>query len=134
MWEVLTATLTAVDATGHPVRVVCDSPTVSEVEDLFGQLGRMGGGDVWVEGQPGGRYLVVGGGPSRFLLYCQGDVYGPHNLADPEAKGHGDWITLTVGGLPSAVESATTVGAELAIRAIRYFHAHGEIDPALTWS
>jgi hypothetical protein len=91
------------------------------------------GGDLWVEGHPGGHHLAVCGGPSRFLLFIGGDVYGPHNLADP-AAGRDGCVTLIAGGLPSAVEVADTVSGELAAQALRYFYAHGSIDPGLRWA
>ncbi len=133
MWDVQTATLTATDTVGREIRAICEQPPLPEVLNLLGRLSDGEGGDLWVEGQPGGRHLVVCGGPSRFLLYVGGDAYGPHNLVDPAAGGDG-WMTLIAGGLPSAVEAATTVSGGLAVQAIRYFHAHGSIDPGLRWA
>lgn len=133
MWEVLTARLTATDAAGQELRVSCERPPLQEVLNLFGRLSEGDGGDLWVEGQPGGHHLAVCGGPCRFLLFIGGDVYGPHNLSDPAAGGDG-WMTLIAGGLPSTVEVASTVCSELATQAIQYFYAHGSIDPGLRWA
>lgn len=133
MWKVLTATLSVTDTSGQPTQIRSDHPSLADVEALFAQLGHGEGGDLGVEGQPGGRSLAASGGPSRFLVSCMGDDYGAYNLVDPDAAGQREWLTLTVGKMPSAVVAAMTVGVELAVRAIRYFFAHGAIDPDLRW-
>lgn len=122
-WRVLTATL------GKTVR---PSPSLDEVLALFAKLDGEAG-ELEVFGEPGGRYLVAGGGPTHFLLFCQGEAFGAHNLVDPTAPQEG-MVSLITAGVITPVEVSATVGAELAERAIRYFHAHGDIDPELHWA
>jgi hypothetical protein len=132
VWKVLSATLSPA-GTGRAVGAECDRPSLAEVEGLFERLAYGAGGDLWVEGQPGDRFLGVSGGPSRFLVSCMADDYGAYNLVDPEAAGRRELLTLSVGGVLTTLEVGVTVDAGLAVRAIRYFHAHGEIDPGLRW-
>ena len=121
-WRVVRATLS---------RRESPSPSLEQVLALFSRLDGTAG-ELGIEGDPGGRYLVAGGGPSRFVLFCQGDAFGPHNLVDPTAEADG-WVTLLLSGVDTPIEVRRTVPGELVERAIRYFFATGEIDPQLQW-
>ena len=121
-WRVRAATLS---------QKVWPSPSLEQVLDLFAKLDGEAG-ELEVSGEPGGRVLVAGGGPIHFLLFCQGDRFGAHNLVDPAAPQDG-WLTLITAGVETPVEVRSTVPADLAQRAIRYFYDHGDIDPQLRW-
>lgn len=129
-WQVVTARLSLADRAGPDAEVV--EPSLEQVLDLFARLSRADGGDLFVSGTPGERELMLGGGPSLYLVSCIGDRYGAYNLVGATACRDG-WLTLTVGGVPSAVKAAATVGVELVEQAIRYFFVHGGIDPQLGW-
>ncbi|HZZ82129.1 MAG TPA: hypothetical protein VFE62_26760 [Gemmataceae bacterium] len=133
MWKVVSANLNIRNATGQEVQSRCDQPSRSQVTELFERLTSSDGGDLRVSGQPGGRDVMVAGGPSCFLVSCIGDAYGAYNLVDLSRKDRKDWLTLVVGGIPSAVEVKATVDGELAKQAILYFCDHGEIAPDLHW-
>lgn len=122
-WRVVNATL------GNTARAL---PSLEQVLSLFAQVDGTAG-ELEVFGEPGGRHLIAGGGPSHFLLFCQGDHFGAHNLVDPSAPQEGV-VTLITAGVTTPVEVASTAGAELAERAIRYFYTHGDIDPESHWA
>lgn len=131
-WRVIAARLALADRSNPESRVERPSPSLKQVVSLFSRLAHSTGGDLFISGTPGDRELMVAGGPSLFLVSCVGDGFGAYNLVDPSA-GRTGWLTLIAGGVPSSVEAAATVGAELAEQAIRYFYAHGDIDPELEW-
>lgn len=131
-WRVVAARLSLADRDSPDAQAVRHSPSLEQVLAMFAHLSRGEGGDLFISGEPGERELMLGGGPSLYLVSCIGDRYGAYNLVDP-AAGRDGWLTLHVGGVPSAVEASATVGPELAERAIRYFHTHGGIDPQLQW-
>jgi hypothetical protein len=131
-WRVVAAHLSLADRDSPDAQAVQHLPSLEQSLALFAHLGCDEGCDLFISGEPGERELMVGGGPLLYLVSCIGDSYGAYNLVDP-AAGRDGWLTLHVGGVPSAVEASATVGPELAERAIRYFHAHGGIDPQLRW-
>lgn len=131
--KVLTAQVSVADDTGRDAPVTLDRPSLDQLIDLFERLGTAAGGDLFINGTPGDRQLMVGGGPECYLVSCAGDGYGAYNLVDPTAAGREGWVTLIAGRVLTPVPEAEVVGHELARQAVEYFYTHGEVAPRLRW-